>query len=309
MRYFCTYFDQNFIYQGLALYDSLNQHAGDFTLWVLCFDETTYTLLNRLNLPGLRTIQLADFEAAHPGLAEVKTDRWPVEYYWTTTPMLPQYILNSQPQVKLIAYLDADLFFYSDLQPVYKELGDGSIYIVPHRFRPESKQGGELRGGIYNVGLIIFRRDASGLACLERWAEQCLEWCYNRIEPGLLGDQKYLDDWPERFPGVVVSQNHGVGAGAWNVGIYRISQRDGQIYLDNYRLVMLHLNFVELLGPHFFKASGRWSLRPIYRPYAVALRRAIRQVKRIAPDFQPRYTQISLWRWLVVLVRGGIVVI
>jgi hypothetical protein len=309
MRYFCTYFDQNFIYQGLALYESLRQHAGDFTLWILCFDETTYVLLNRLNLPGLRTIHLEDFEEAYPDLVATKADRSFLEYYWTATPMLPLYVLNSQPHVDAIAYLDADLFFYNDLQPIYDEWGDGSIYLIPHRFAPEHRKSGELHSGLYNVGFVGFRRDESGLAALKRWERQNLEWCYNHSESGRLGDQKYLHDWAERFSGVVVSQNHGIGAGGWNLLRYRISQRNGLIYLDECQLVMLHLNFVSLLSPKCFCGMARWRVRPVYRPYARALHVSIERLRQMAPEFRPNYSRIPYWLFIKRLVRGGIVFI
>src|SRR3990172_2228653 len=35
MHHFCTYFDRNYLAQGLTLCRSLTDHAGPFTLWVL----------------------------------------------------------------------------------------------------------------------------------------------------------------------------------------------------------------------------------------------------------------------------------
>jgi hypothetical protein len=310
MRYFCTYFDSNFLYQGLALYESLCQHAGDFSLWVLCFDDKAHRLLKSLDLPNIKLISLADFEAAYPELVAVKGERAFFEYYWTTTPLLPLFILDAHPDVDRIAYLDADLFFYGDIQSIYAEWGNGSIFIIPHRFEPTYAKEGDEKNGVYNVGLVGFRRDTSGIACLKRWKEQCLEWCFLRYDkPGFLGDQKYLDDWPESFTGVVVSQNHGVGAGGWNLLNYQLTNRNGKVFLDKTPLIMLHLNFVELLNQRVFTATPRWYLRFVYRPYSRALRNAIDAVKSVDPKFTPRYHSIPAWLWLARLLRGGLVFI
>lgn len=307
MYYFCTYFDKKFLYRGLALYESLKLHAEDFELWVLCFDSETHEILNRLSLPGLFIIRLEDFEQDYPELLTVKKDRSFVEYYWTSTPFLPQYILRMRPQADMIAYMDADLFFYSSLRPIYDELGDGSIFIHPHTYAAETIRLDEASVGRFNVGLVVFRRDETGLACLNRWAKQCIDWCYFRHEPGLLGDQKYLDDWPERFDGVVVSRNYGVGVGGWNIFRYKTSWRNGQIFINDLPLIMLHFNFVELLGNRFLTGCSRWYLRKVYLPYAKALRKAMERVITVAPMFRPQTDTISFWRFVIKLVRGGIV--
>ncbi|MFH1477937.1 MAG: glycosyl transferase [Verrucomicrobiota bacterium] len=309
MHYFCTYFDSNFLYRGLALYKSLRENAGDFVLWILCFDDVTFKLLNALNLPGIRTICLADFETACPSLVEVKAGRSTIEYYFTTTPFLPLYILNNHPETDRLIYLDADLFFYDSVQSVYNEWSDGSVYIVPHRFHPDLRERGELVGGRYNVGLVGFRNDSTGHACLKRWGAQCLEWCFLRNEPGRLGDQKYLDEWPERYPGVVESKNIGIGVGGWNIWDYRIKMRGGRIFIEDRPLIMLHLNFVNLLGPHLFAACPKWYLRTVCYPYAVALGWAIGQVKREFPEFRPRYERLSALMWIRHAIKGGLIFI
>ena len=71
MRHFCTYFDRHYLVRGLALYRSLKEHAGPFTLWVLCFDEWSYDVLTKLAEPDLRPIALADFERDDPELLAV----------------------------------------------------------------------------------------------------------------------------------------------------------------------------------------------------------------------------------------------
>ncbi len=72
------------------------------------------------------------------------------------------------------------------------------MLITPHRYAARWKRY-EALSGIYNVQFVTFRDDAQGSETLRWWRDRCLEWCYFRAEDGKLGDQKYLDDWPERF--------------------------------------------------------------------------------------------------------------
>ncbi|MCX6031988.1 MAG: glycosyl transferase [Chloroflexi bacterium] len=277
---FCTYFDRNYLTRGLALYHSLVRYCQKpFTLWVLCFDNETYDVLARLDLPGVRLISQQEFEAGDEALVRTKDERSRVEYYWTCTPSLPLYILRHHPQVEIVTYLDADLYFYSDPQPIYDELSAGSILIIEHRYAPEHAHHAAT-SGVYNVGVMAFRRDEHGLACLEWWRERCLEWCYMRMEDGKFGDQKYLDDWPERFPGVVVLKHKGAGLAPWNVSRYRLAFADSTVSVDGQPLIFYHFHGYKLISGNIFEPV--WygyritldQIRCFYLPYSRALRSA-----------------------------------
>jgi hypothetical protein len=245
---FCTYFDRNYLLKGLALYHSLQRHCESFELYVLCMDEWCYDVLTQLRYDNLRVISLAEFEAGDVALLKAKENRSPIEYYFTCSPSLPLFILKHHPEVELITYLDADLFFFHSPQPVFDEIGDHSITIIEHRFPLYLNDNGNR--GKYNVGWLSFRRDGKALAALEWWRERCLEWCHDFPDAGRMADQKYLDDWPTRFPGVLVLQHKGANLAPWNLGGYWLTWRGGQVYVDADPLIFFHF--------HGFKQVSRW---------------------------------------------------
>jgi hypothetical protein len=313
-RYFCTYFDRNYLSRGLALYRSLQRYCPDFELWVLCMDPICFEALTTLALPGIHAIALHDFEKGDNDLLAAKQNRTLIEYYFTCTPSLSLFILNNNPQVDLITYLDADLFFFAELQPIYDELADRSIGIIGHRFPPFLKENEQY--GIYNVGWVSFRRDAHGLACLRWWRERCLEWCYDRCEDGRFADQKYLDIWPSRFHKVAVLQHKGANLAPWNLANYTISTDGDRVLVDEQPLIFFHF--------HGLKRIDRWAYDPGLNAYqtkaSTVIRRSvyapyIRMLGETARHLPPsigdtalrgniRYPGVSKPRRRLWLVRG-----
>jgi hypothetical protein len=288
-RWFCTLFDRNYLFRGLALYRSLERSASDFTLVILCMDEITHDTLARLRLPAARLVRLSEFE--DPELLTAKASRSTIEYYWTCTPSLPLFVLNRVPEADLATYLDADLYFYADPEPLFDEMADASTMIHEHRFPPHRAQQAK-DNGIYNVAWVTFRRDEDGLACVRRWREQCNEWCYYRHEESRMGDQKYLDTWTRDFAGVHVLRHKGGGLAPWNIEQYRIEQRaDGRVYVDDDGLVFYHFHGLRLFSDGTVQLTNATyplreeDVRLIYDPYVESLWRARADVDRVAPGF------------------------
>jgi hypothetical protein len=282
MRYFCTYFDQHYLLRGLALHHSLMQHCPEFQLWILCMDGDCYDVLTRMDLPQVRLISMTEIEGQFPALLEAKKGRKKVEYYFTCTPALPLYVLNQDPDVDAITYLDADLYFFADPAPLYEEIADHSIAIIEHRFPAELSHLAE--HGIYNVGFLFFRRDVNGLACLGRWLEQCLDWCYDRVEGNRYADQKYLDDWPGRFEKLVVLQHKGANLAPWNLAKYTITFRSGHCFVDGQPLIFFHFHGLKRVGNWLYEPNlARYNVNRsgavsrIYKPYIKAISQIARR--------------------------------
>jgi hypothetical protein len=286
MHNFCTLFDSNYLPRALVMYHSLEATGEDFTLYAVCFDDLAYQILIKLNLSKLIAIPLGAFES--PQLRAVKGQRTAGEYCWTCTPHTIRYVLDTYllPEV---TYLDADLWFNERPSFLLEELtqAGASVLITPHRYTQRYDQSAT--SGIYCVQFMIFKADERGLAALQWWQDRCLEWCYARFEDGKFGDQKYLDDWPQRFEGVHVLEHIGGGVAPWNVQQYKLSKRLNKLYVDDALLVFYHFHGYKYYadGIHDFGnyRLGRNVVEWLYHPYAKALLNAYSEIRAVHPKF------------------------
>jgi len=295
MMDFCTYFDSRYLPRGLALYASLQKFLPRFRLWVLCLDDATRTALTRLGKPEIRTVTLAEIEAWEPRLAAAKAGRSLIEYYFTLSPFWPRYLLDRLPPGSSgLIYLDADLYFFSSPSAVLAEMETASILICGHRFPPHLSHLDLY--GTYNVGLLGFRRDDAARECLGWWADRCLEWCHDRPEGGRFADQKYLDDWPTRFPRVAVLRHPGGGLAPWNVSAATLVERSGTPWItgpEDAPVVFYHFHKLRWLKPWLVDLALDYepeiparAAALLYRPYVRALRAACAEIARVVPGYR-----------------------
>jgi hypothetical protein len=246
-EHFCTYFDHRYAAKGLTMWNSLKKHYASATLHVLCLTESCREMLAARRLPDVHLHPLNELESADPDLLSARGTRSLIEYYFTLTPCLPLHIFRTRPDVPRLTYVDADLFFVSDPSPVLRELGDNAVGLIEHRF-PKSLAHLDAYGR-FNVGWLTFRNDPLALACLNRWREQCLEWCYDRLEGDRFAEQKYLDDWPARSDRVVIIQHKGANVAPWNLDRFEILLRDGALYVEGDPVLFFHAHGFEPASP------------------------------------------------------------
>jgi hypothetical protein len=311
MLNFCTLFDSVYLSRGLAMYDSLCEACPDFRLYVFAFDDNCFRILQSLGFQHMTVIPLGTFEDDE--LLRVKPSRTRSEYCWTCTSSTILYVLNHYG-IDHCTYLDADLYFFSSPQPLIDELGNDSILITSHRYTPKYDQG--KKTGIYCVQFVTFKNDGRGLTALQWWRKACLEWCYNRFEDGRFGDQKYLDDWIERFEGVHVLEHLGGGIAPWNMQQYSFERDNGVLtgleLISDKRFDVIFFHFHSLT----FVSPGYFSPRPYYRRndsvISLLFKPYIKKIRSIREQYAPvkqeeRY--LSGWKafkYIVeVFVRRG----
>lgn len=285
---FCTLFDSNYLLKGLAMLESLNKHCPSAHVYVLCMDKETEEVLRQYNLSYISCVSLKDVE--NEKLLKAKKNRGTAEYCWTLSSSFTWHVLENNRSVDLITYLDADLLFYSPLEPIFNEIGENSIAIIEHRFTPSFKHL-EVNGK-FCVEWVSFRRDAEGIACLSKWRDQCLDWCYARLENDKMGDQKYLDEWPNLYSKCHIIQHIGAGVAPWNYAQYNFNvDSNCNILVNKVPLIFYHFHQFQILSNgKFHRLSSSYTDEcpepaDIYNLYESSLKDLLKKINKIDPSF------------------------
>ena len=303
MNHYCTLFDIDYFTRGMALYESLVKHCSQFTLYVVAFDDACFDMLCALDKKQLVVINLSELEEADAGLFKVKAKRTRREYCWTSTPAVIKYCMD-RFELDYCTYLDADIFFFAAPETLLKELveQEGDVLITEHRYTQCYDQS--KKAGTYCVQFITFKNNFNGRKVLHLWWQACLDWCHEFEEDGKFGDQKYLDDWKERFENIVVLEHVGGGVAPWNVQQYEISQKNGKVFVGH-NSSLLPLVFYHFHELRVYRDSvpfyGRYYLHQsvkeiIYQPY-------LKMLVNVVPESLKPYYKNNKFFWIEWLIK------
>jgi len=291
MSVYCTFFDHGYLAQGLALWDSLRRHEPDAVLVVLALDADTDAILRAIAPPALQLLSLDGLLAADPQLAAARVNRDRREFAYTVKPCLCRYLVPQGEPGAVVVYLDSDLYFFGSPRVIQHEMGDHSVLIVPHRY--PAWHDGSREYGRFNAGLLAFRNDAAGCACLEHWRMRCLDSCALLAGGASYGDQKYLDEWPARFgASAKISENSGLNLAPWNWARHRCEVLPEAVMVDGVPLVVFHYARFRQISVRWFDSGQlEYGIMPLrlrsrlYGEYWSALQKAENLVRSVRPDY------------------------
>ncbi|MGF1534212.1 MAG: hypothetical protein ACFCUI_10950 [Bernardetiaceae bacterium] len=294
-RYFVTYFDKNYLSKGLALWQSLTEQQADFCLFVLALDDFVVDFFAEHSSTfgtSVRVFPLIALENHDPALAATKSNRSRVEYYFTITPCVLRFVLDRYPEVDMITYLDADVYFFASPERIFSQMGEKSVIIVPHHFSEKNQH--LARYGTYNVVFNTFRRHPEGERVLDWWRERCLEWCYDRLEDenDRFADQRYLDRFPSLSDSVFICTDKGANLAAFNIDNSQITQKNGQFYADQYPLIFYHFHYLRRINQRLWLLyeTDKWRKEDFYcKEIQAVYGHYIRTVMRFEQKYQLDY--------------------
>lgn len=293
---FCTLFDSYYLDKGLTLYWSLEKCTKDFRLYLFCFDDKTFQILNDLKLEHAVLVHHSEIE--DEGLLKLKEERSKAEYCWTCTPVIIEYVLKHYHEPNC-TYIDSDLFFFRDPQVLFDEIqaAEANVVITEHRF-PDNWNGKRLymRSGKYCVEFNYFDSSENAMEALGWWKQKCFEWCYHLYEPERMGDQKYLEKFPKLFRGVHELAHLGGGVAPWNLGQYRLCglEPQGPVLKEEktgkeFELIFYHFQNIRYLSENKVNISSGSRLKEtkdaIYRPYLNEIEKNRRLLKKYGVTF------------------------
>jgi hypothetical protein len=168
--------------------------------------------------------------------------------------------------------------------------------------------------GLFNVAWITYRRCAEGLDCLNTYKAECTAWCYDRVEDGRFGDQKYLDVWPDRYSRLKIIEHKGFNLAIWNVNNYIIRAKNNIVMIDDDPLVFYHFASTQLLpdgsvhvqvqpgGSHRSKAA---LIEHVIGPYARKLQEERRVLQQRFPALATAQSDIRYTPATQDMIPGG----
>ncbi len=293
---YCTVYSKEYVYMGLILYNSLLKYDQDFYLYIFFMDDEALEIMKSMNLERAVLISLKDVEAEDQELSYTKNSRTDKEYSWTIKGSAMLYLLKHMADLEHIVWLDGDLKFLSDPQPIFDEFEKCSILLTEEKYTGPYEYLSKIYG-VYQLGFIGFKRDENAIECLKWYRERLLEWCYENPDEGKWSDQRYAVDWPVRYKNVGIVQNLGVNLTPFI--LYRFQQEgkclvhrmeDG-VYTDDTKIIFFHYYGFKYYDGNEFDLCRHWAkfsddtLSILYLDYIYSVNEAMEAIRRVFPDY------------------------
>ena len=266
MNHFVTLFNYNFLPQGLAMINSLKDNTNCI-VWIICLDYKVYDFLQNKNFNDVRLVKLEELEKNMKN--NYRKSRNFIEYCWMLTPFSIKYVFTQDPSIKELTYVDADVFFYKKISPIFDEFKKSAkdIFITEHGYH--EKHDKSQTSGRFCVQFLTFKNNHIAEIIRDAWEKKCIDSTTIDHARNIVGDQKYFDDLYNKYSNnFCVSKNLSFFQAPWTLD--RFKPEDAILY---------HFHSLRVLDDKIRLYSGynhdENTIKKIYFPYIKVLKKIL----------------------------------
>jgi hypothetical protein len=228
-----------------VLAETLRAAHPDWRLWAVLVDRLPPDLEQRDVFAGFDRV----VDAEDLGIPRFRAWLFRHELVEACTAVKAAMLLHLLAEgAEKIAYLDPDIAVFHPLAALEQRLDTASVVLTPHQVAPNDSpiavsdnELSALRHGIFNLGFIAVRADATGRAFAGWWADRLRDACFDDPANGLFTDQKYCDLVPALFDRVAIERDPGWNVASWNLSRRRVRfDGSGGITVNDRPLAFYH---------------------------------------------------------------------
>jgi len=285
--HYCTIASNNHLFKVIAMHNSLASKCTDYKLSILCFDREVYEVLSVQNWSDTELIRLETIE--NEELLKAKANRHGWEYAWSLKPTLLRNIMLRDTNADYYAFFDADIYFFSNPNSIFDEAPGANLFLTDHNNSASFAKYYDISGK-FNSGFVGCRNSPTAAMAIDWWGAKTIDWCYARfdMENKRYGDQRYLEQLPELFPGIHIVRSKGANVAHWNIENYTITPTGNNVFMNSDRLIFYHYSGLFIYNSREYNLS--WAthipenaVQHIYIPYLRDLGNTIETIEIAHP--------------------------
>lgn len=257
----------NYLAQARTLGDSLRQTNPNYQYIIGLVDK-----LSDANLPAELIPAYPMIEVDKIGIPDFAAmcDRYDItELNTAVKPFFIDYFYQSYPDAAEVIYFDPDIIVFQPLDKLNEALTTYSLVLTPHTCSPtpdweRPNEQHHLNTGIFNLGFIGLRNDATAREFVNWWKDRLVYECRIDLCEGLFVDQHWVNFAPVYFDNVLIDHHLGYNVAYWNLHERYFSQNEAgqwQVKSSDERAGQL-ADGIEEEPLQFFHYSGYHPERP-----------------------------------------------
>ncbi len=251
----------NYLAQARTLGDSLWQTNPHWTFVIGLVDDLARANLPAHLLPAYPLLEVAALNI--PGFANMCARYDITELNTAVKPFFIEHFFQTPPGPAAnvpdaVIYFDPDIIVFQPLTHLETALLTNSLVLTPHTLAPTPdwetpNEQQHLQTGIFNLGFIGLRHDATARQFVGWWQERLRYECRLDLCAGLFVDQLWVNFAPVYYPNVLIETHKGYNVAYWNVHERHLTRRADTWYVTDLNPDVAPTDGVPL---QFFHFSG-----------------------------------------------------